>query len=191
MKSIEVGQIPACSKKVFQIGNTSLGMAKEIVLNPGLLDELQNMADGIRGHHIMLATSKVFEKVYTLELSYWDEGMPLSIYNEYLRRYGYAPLPPRMKTVDVERIHSRDIPDIGKKGLKVLREIGMILRAEFDGCTGCETCIASCNEKAISLEKIGDHFKIIIRSEMCDGMACLRCQQSCSQQVFKFEKLLH
>jgi methylamine methyltransferase corrinoid protein reductive activase len=191
MKSMEVGQIPASSRKVFQIGNTSLGMAKEIVLNPGLLDELQEMADGIRGHHIMLATSKVFEKVYTLELSYWDEGMPLSIYNEYLRRYGYAPLPPRMKTVDIERIYSRDIPDLGRKGLKVLREIGMTLSAEFDGCTGCETCIASCNEKAISLEKVGDHFKIIIRSEMCDGMACLRCQQSCSQGVFKFEKLLH
>lgn len=191
LKSTEVGQIPACSKKVFQIGNTSLGMAKDIVLKPGLLDELQRMADSIRGRHIMLATSKVFEKVYTLELSYWDEGMPISIYNEYLRRYGYAPLPPRSKSVEIKRIFSRDIPELGKQGLKVLKEIGMVLSAEFEDCTGCGSCLESCNERAISIENVGDHYKVVIRSDMCDGMACLRCQQSCPQSVFKFQKLLH
>jgi len=41
LKSMDVGQIPACSRKVFQIGNTSLGMAKDIVLKPELLDDLQ------------------------------------------------------------------------------------------------------------------------------------------------------
>jgi methylamine methyltransferase corrinoid protein reductive activase len=190
-KSMDVGQIPACSQKVFQIGNTSLGMAKDIVLKPGFLDELQRMADSIRGHHIMLATSKVFEKAYTLELAYWDEGMPISIYNEYLRRYGYAPMPPRSKSVEIKRIFSRDIPDLGKQGLKVLREIGMVLSAEFEDCTGCETCLKSCNENAISLEKVGDHYKVIIKSERCDGMACLRCQASCPSGAFKFQKLLH
>jgi len=191
LKSMDVGQIPACSRRVFQIGNTSLGMAKDIVLKPELLDDLQRMANGIRGHHIMLATSKVFEKAYTLELAYWDEGMPLSIYNEYLRRYGYSPMPPRSKSVEVQRVHSRDIPELGKGGLKVLRELGMILSAEFEGCTGCESCLKSCNEGAIMLEKVGDRFKVVIKSEKCDGMACLRCQAACPQGAFKFQDLLH
>ncbi|MEJ5292794.1 MAG: methylamine methyltransferase corrinoid protein reductive activase [Candidatus Methanosuratincola sp.] len=189
-KSMDVGQIPASSRKVYQIGNTSLGMAKDIVLKPDMIDTLQSMADSIRGRHIMLATSKVFEKVYTLELSYWDEGMPIAIYNEYLRRYGYNPLPKRTPNPEIKRIFMRDIPELGKKGLKVLRDIGVTLIGEFDGCTGCESCLKSCPENAIRVEPAGDTFRIVIRSELCDGMACLRCQQACPEQVFKYSSLL-
>ncbi|MBC7120650.1 MAG: methylamine methyltransferase corrinoid protein reductive activase [Candidatus Methanosuratus sp.] len=189
-KSMEVGQIPACSRKVYQIGNTSLGMAKDIVLKPDMIDTLQSMADGIRGRHIMLATSKVFEKAYTLELSYWDEGMPITIYNEYLRRYGYDPLPKKFPNPEIKRIYMRDIPELGKKGLKVLRNIGVTLIGEFDGCTGCETCVKSCPENAIRLEPAGDKYRLVIKSELCDGMACLRCQQACPDRVFKFSNLL-
>jgi len=189
-KSMDVGQIPACSRKVYQIGNTSLGMAKDIVLKPDMIDTLQSMADSIRGRHIMLATSKVFEKVYTLELSYWDEGMPITIYNEYLRRYGYNPLPKRVPNPEIKRIYMRDIPELGKKGLKVLRDIGVTLIGEFDGCTGCESCVKGCPESAIRIEPAGDRYKIVIKSELCDGMACLRCQQACPDQVFKYSSLL-
>ena len=139
----------------------------------------------------MLATSKVFEKTYLLELAYWSEGMPLEIFNDYLRRYGYAPLPKKAKSVEVQRIYSRDIPELGKEGLKVLSDIGIILSAEFDECTGCESCVASCMEGAIKVERTNDHYKIVIRSELCDGMACLRCQQACPQGAFKYQKLLH
>jgi len=189
-KSMEVGQIPACSRKVFQIGNTSLAMAKDIVLKPEMIDTLQSMADSIRGRHIMLATSKVFEKVYTLELSYWDEGMPITIYNEYLRRYGYNPLPKRAPNPEIKRIYMRDIPELGKKGLKVLRDIGVTLIGKFEGCTGCESCVKSCPESAIRVEPVGDGYRIVIKSELCDGMACLRCQQACPDQVFKYSSLL-
>ncbi|MDI9643731.1 MAG: methylamine methyltransferase corrinoid protein reductive activase [Candidatus Verstraetearchaeota archaeon] len=189
-KSMDVGQIPACSRRVMQIGNTSLGMAKDIVLNPEMLDKLQSMADSIRGKHIMLATSKVFEKVYTLELSYWEEGMPITIYNEYLRRYGFEPLPKRSSSVEIKRIFMRDIPELGKKGLKVLREIGVTLVGDFDECTGCGNCMAECPEKAITVEPVGDKFRIVIKSELCNGMACLRCQQVCPNQAFKFSELL-
>jgi methylamine methyltransferase corrinoid protein reductive activase len=191
-KSIEVGQIPTCSSKVFQIGNTSLALAKDIVMKPGTLDELQSIANGIRSKHIMLATSKVFEKTYLLELAYWSEGMPVNIFNDYLRRYGYAPLPKKAKSLEIKRIYSRDIPELGKDGLKVLWDMGMVLSAEFEECTGCGTCVASCMEGAISVEPTPDgHFKIVINSELCDGMACLRCQQACPTQVFKYQKLLH
>ena len=40
-------------------------MAKDIVLNPELLDELQKLADKIESNHIMLATSEIFEKIYS------------------------------------------------------------------------------------------------------------------------------
>ncbi len=189
-KSMDIGQIPASSKKVMQIGNTSLGMAKDIVLKPEMLDTLQGIADSIRGKHIMLATSKVFEKVYTLELSYWEEGMPISIYNDYLRRYGFAPLPKRSADVEVKRIYMRDIPELGKKGLKVLRDIGLTLWGEFEECTACESCVKSCPEGAISVEPVGSKIRLVIKTELCDGMACLRCQQACPTQVFKFSDLL-
>jgi uncharacterized 2Fe-2S/4Fe-4S cluster protein (DUF4445 family) len=44
-------------------------MARDIVLDPKLLSSLHEIADGMRGKHIILATSKTFEKIYSLELS--------------------------------------------------------------------------------------------------------------------------
>ena len=61
-KSLNIGQIPPGPQQVYQIGNTSLAMAKDIALNPELLDELQKLADKIESNHIMLATSEIFEK---------------------------------------------------------------------------------------------------------------------------------
>lgn len=190
-KSVEVGQIPACSRKVVQLGNTSLAMAKDIVLDPETFDKLRNLAESMRGKHIMLATSEVFKNVYILELSYWTEGMPLSIYNEYLRRYGYSPLPRKATNVEIKRMYARDIPELGRKGLKVLREIGLVLVGEFEGCTGCENCVRNCPEGALKIEDMGGgRFRALVKTELCDGMACLRCQQACPQKVFKFSKLI-
>ena len=61
-KSLNIGQIPPCPDNIYQIGNTSLAMAKDIALNPELLNILQELADKIKSNHIMLATSEIFEK---------------------------------------------------------------------------------------------------------------------------------
>lgn len=189
-KSLEVGQIPACSKEIYQIGNTSLAMARDLVLNPELLDQLQSLARDMRARHIMLATSKVFERIYPLELAFWEEGMPLWMYNEWLRRYGYQSLPKKAHNPVIKRLFARDIPVLGEKGLRVITDIGLTLVGQFEGCVACGRCVTSCPEKAIRLEEIDGKATLIIETELCNGMACLRCEVACPKKVFKFKELL-
>lgn len=186
-KSLEVGQIPASSREIYQIGNTSLALARDLVLDPGLLDKLQEIANGMRGKHIMLATSKIFENVYPLELSMWEQGMPLWMYNEWLRKYGYQPLPHKCSNPKIYKLFESDIPVLGKKGLKITKDIGSVLRTEFEGCTGCETCINNCPEGALMME---DSREMVLRTDLCNGMGCLRCEFSCPEKVFKFKQFL-
>jgi methylamine methyltransferase corrinoid protein reductive activase len=190
-KSIKVGQIPANSTKIYQIGNTSLAMAREIVSKPEMLDYLQEVANQIRGRHIMLATSKAFAQIYPLELAHWQEGMPLWQYDGWLRKYGYQGLPEMSHNPQVHRLFARDIPTLGVKGLRIVRDIGVTLTGEFAECTGCATCEAECPEKALMVETVNGQTRIIIKSELCLGIACLRCQRACPNRAFKFSELLH
>ena len=94
-KSLDVGQIPPSSKDIYQLGNTSLAMASDIVMNPDILVKLQEIANGMRSKHIMLATSPIFEKIYSLELAMSEQGMPFWMYNDWLNKYGYQKIPPK------------------------------------------------------------------------------------------------
>jgi methylamine methyltransferase corrinoid activation protein len=76
LKARRLGMIPPRVKTIYQVGNTSLAMARDLVLDPRNLDMMSNLAKGLRQTHCMFAASKVFEKVYILELAYWTEGMP-------------------------------------------------------------------------------------------------------------------
>lgn len=184
-KSLYVGQIPPSSKEIYQIGNTSLAMARDIVLDPSLLDKLQEIADEMRGKHITLATSKIFEKIYSLELSMVEQGMQFWMYNDWLARYGYQKLPPRVSNPEIHRIFEKDIPELGKYGLKIIK-IGSTLTASFEGCTNCQTCIKNCPEEAIEM----DNGEAKVRTDLCSGMACLRCELSCPEKVFKYGEFL-
>ena len=184
-KSLNVGQIPPSSHEIYQMGNTSLAMAKDIVLDPGLLKKLQEIADGMRSNHITLATSPTFEKIYSLELAMCEQGMPFWMYNDWLTKYGFQKIPPKVSKPVVHRIFERDIPELGEEGLKITK-IGGLLKAEFEGCTNCMTCAQNCPEDALNVE----NGVITIRTDLCSGMACLRCELGCPQKVFKYEKLL-
>lgn len=184
-KSLDVGQIPPSSKEIYQIGNTSLAMARDIVLDPDLLDRLQEMADKMRGKHITLATSKTFEKIYSLELSMSEQGMPFWMYNDWLVKYGFQKIPPKVSNPVIHRIFEKDIPELGKKGLKIIK-IGSTLKAEFEGCTNCMTCMKNCPENAIVME----NGSALVKTDLCSGMACLRCELSCPEKVFKYGKFL-
>ena len=85
LKAQQIGMIPARVKKIYQVGNTSLAMAKDMVRDEDKLWHMKQVADDLRQHHCMFASSKVFEKVYILELSYWTEGMPLKQYQKFLK----------------------------------------------------------------------------------------------------------
>ncbi|WP_042704210.1 methylamine methyltransferase corrinoid protein reductive activase [Methanobrevibacter arboriphilus] len=187
LKSLNIGQIPPSSREIFQVGNTSLDLAKDIALNPSLLDDLQEIADKMRSNHIMLATSKTFEKIYSLELSFYEEGMPFWMYNQWLEKYGFQSIPSKEPNPVVHKIFERDIPELGVNGLNVIK-IGLTLEAQFDGCTSCLTCIKNCPEDAISLIDDG---KILLRTDKCAGLGCQKCVLGCPEKVFDYGKFLN
>jgi methylamine methyltransferase corrinoid protein reductive activase len=189
LKAKEIGMIPRTVKRVYQVGNTSLAMARDMVGNPDALWNMKRIADELRQDHCMFAESKVFERVYILELSYWTEGMSLSQYQGFLKKFGLpllteaAPAPEVIKTV------AKDIPDLGLKGLTIIPDIGQHKTIRFQGCTGCGACIDVCPESALQMEQRGDDFAITIDLALCDGLACGRCERACCEKVFDLIKL--
>ncbi|MCE7698335.1 MAG: ASKHA domain-containing protein [Methanobacterium paludis] len=184
-KSLDVGQIPPSSQEIYQLGNTSLAMARDLVLDPDLLGKLQEIAKGMRSRHIMLATSDIFEKIYSLELSLYEQGMPFWMYNDWLNKYGFQKIPPKVSNPQIHRIFERDIPELGEDGLKIVK-ISSTLKASFEGCTNCMTCTKNCPENALKME----NGEAMVRTNLCNGMGCLKCQLSCPEKVFKFGKFL-
>ncbi len=174
LKSLDVGQIPPSSQEIYQMGNTSLAMARDLILDPSLLEKLESIAKGMRSKHIMLATSQVFEKIYSLELALYEQGMPFWMYNDWLNKYGFQKIPPKAFNPQIHRIFERDIPELGEDGLHIIK-VGSLLEAEFEGCTNCMTCLEHCPENAITV----DNGLIKVRTDLCSGMGCLRCVLSC------------
>ncbi len=189
VKAQKVGLLPPAVDKIYQVGNTSLALATDLVKDPGLMDKLQETAKMIRANHIMFATDKVFEFLYIQELAYWTEGMPIEAYNAMLATRDIQPLPTKWKQPEVIKVVQRDIPILGDKGLKVLRDIGIQIRGSFQDCTGCEACKDECPERAIQVEENNGRYLINISSDLCSGTACMRCERICPQKVFKLKDL--
>lgn len=190
LKAQRVGLIPPTPKNIYQVGNTSLAMATDIVKDPKLMDILQEMAGSIRSNHIMFATDKVFETLYIQELALWQEGMPIESYNFFLHSMGIQPLPEKFREAKVFKIVQRDIPVLGDKGLKILTDIGTKLKGTFDGCIACQKCAEACPENAITFDNKGSgEPEITVASDLCNGTACLRCERACPEKVFKFKGL--
>ena len=182
-KSLNIGQIPQGANQIYQIGNTSLAMAKDIVLNPELLNTLQKIGDKIESNHIMLATSEVFEKIYSLELAIYDQGMPFWMYNQWLQKYGIQEIPNIKTNPKITKLYQRDIADLGKNDLKTV-DISNTLSTTFDNCIYCMECVNNCPENALTFED--NKFKL--RTDLCSGLGCLRCSSHCSKNAFKYEK---
>ncbi len=184
-KAREVGMVPPLCQDIYQIGNTSLAMATDIIRRPELLDELQGIADSIRSNHVMFATDKVFEEIYIQELGYWEEGMTMETYNRNLRTAGIQELPKPKGVPNVHRIVVRDIPVLGDLGLHLFEDIGTELTAEFEGCTLCYNCVEECPEDALLFR---DRTAVVL-TKNCLGTACGRCQLKCPEKVFKYGEL--
>ncbi len=184
LKAQAIGMIPAGVRTIYQVGNTSLAMARDMVRDVDALWKMKAMADDLRQHHCMFAASKVFEKVYILEISYWTEGMPLKQYQRFLAKYGLPALtevetlPEVIKTVD------RDIPDLGYRGLRIIPDIGEKKSVVFDGCLGDEGCVEVCPERALTMAAVDDGYEITIDLALCDGVACRRCERACTEKCF-------
>jgi len=190
VKALEIGMVPARVKKIYQLGNTSLAMAGDVIKNVDNLWKMQEIADNLRQNHCMFAESKVFEKVYILELSYWTEGMPYQQYQKFLTRYGLPTLVEVADLPEVIRTVKRDIPDLGVMGLTIIPDIGEKKTLVFDGCVGDAKCVVECPENALQMKRRGDSFEITINMALCNGVACRRCERVCSEKSFDLISLL-
>jgi methylamine methyltransferase corrinoid protein reductive activase len=177
LKAQQIGMVPPGVKMICQVGNTSLAMARDIINDVSELWRMKQIGDNLRKHHVMFATSKVFEKVFILELSLWTEGMPLDQYQMFLKMYGLPPLKEITQTAQVIKSVEKDIPDLGLMGLRIIRDIGEPKTISFEGCIGDAACVVECPEKALSIEQKGNDFQISINLAMCDGVACRRCEK--------------
>jgi len=190
LKAQEIGMIPADVKTIYQVGNTSLAMAADMVRDENKLWHMKQVADELRQHHCMFAESKVFEKVYILEISHWTEGMPLKQYQKFLKKYGLPALKEVTSIPRVIKTVEKDIPDLGVMGLVIIPDIGQRKTVFFDGCLGDEACVQECPENALGiLEQHGD-FGITINLALCDGVACRRCERICNEKCFSLLDLV-
>jgi len=190
IKAQEIGMIPAGVQKIYQVGNTSLAMARDMVKTYDALWDMKKVADDLRQHHCMFAESKTFEKVYILELAFWTEGMPFVQYQKFLKKYGLPEIKQVEGRPEVIKTVKRDIPDLGQMGLKIVSDIGRIRSSRFDGCIGCEACVTECPENALKMETENEDFRILISLALCDGVACRRCERACKEKVFDLIALI-
>lgn len=188
-KAHSIGMVPPRVKTIYQVGNTSLSLAKDVVLNPDVLENLQDLAKNLRASHCMFAESDVFQKAYLLELSYWGEGMPWEQYQRFIDIYGLPALPSVAMSVQVNKVVSRDIAELGTHGLRVIDRVGIECSHTFEECAACEECVIACPEQALSLERVNDKVILHLRMDRCSGTACLRCERACPQGGFRFVDL--
>ncbi len=188
IKAQYCGMIPRVLDEVYQLGNTSLMMAHDLLKSDETLDMMQSVAKSISANHIMFAGNQKFEDMYVLELAYWSEGMPYDMYNTLLESSGFPSLPDIKKPKICKRIVKSDIPEIGA-GLHTLEKVGMIMKNKFKGCIGCKKCERGCPEKALTVLGEKGDFEINVRSDLCLGTACQACEFNCPEKVYVFKEL--
>jgi methylamine methyltransferase corrinoid protein reductive activase len=189
LKAQKIGMIPQGVKKIYQVGNSSLAMARDMVCNVDELWHMKRIANDLRQHHCMFADSKVFEKVYILELSYWTQGMPLDQYHKFLKKFGLPPLKEAAGIPEVIKTVKKDIPELGAMGLTIISDIGEQKKIVFEGCTGCDACVEECPENALYMEEEAGDFAITMDLARCNGLACRRCEKACREKVFRQKKM--
>jgi methylamine methyltransferase corrinoid activation protein len=184
-----LGAAPGYAKKIVQFGNTSLALARELVLNRSKLDDVIKIAKRITADHLMMATSETFNNFYLCELSYWTQGMPLDVYDQMLELYGLPPLPKTLEHVSIEKRVRKDIEQVGSSGLAILKEIGIILEVPVDKCVYCQKCVEECPEGALEIAEVDDKRIAKYDSQKCLGTSCRRCINICPESAIDISKL--
>ncbi|HET8685482.1 MAG TPA: methylamine methyltransferase corrinoid protein reductive activase [Methanosarcina sp.] len=184
-KAQKIGLIPYSTKRICQLGNTSLGLAREILLSEERLWELQDIANKILDTHIMFATSPQFRDIYILELAYWEEGMPFKMFKKYLKKKGLPGLGDPIENPILDQCVKKDIPVFGEEGLHIIEKVGTYMTTTVK-CPECKKCIKACPNEAISIDDEGN---VMISTDLCDGLHCQKCVRSCPPDKFSWENL--
>ncbi|MFP4655621.1 MAG: methylamine methyltransferase corrinoid protein reductive activase [Methanohalobium sp.] len=186
LKAYRLGMSPYNVDNISQIGNTSLVVARQILLSEDRLWELQDIANKIVGHHTMFATEPAFRDTYVLEIAYWDEGMPFKMLKKYLKKKSLPQIDEPNKTPGVEKRVVKDIPVLGEEGLHVLENVGTYLTTVLDDPSACEKSVEVCPTGAINIDDDG---KVMIRTDLCEGIHCQKCVRACSTGELNWENL--
>jgi methylamine methyltransferase corrinoid protein reductive activase len=189
LKAQGVGLVPSNVKNIYQVGNTSLAFACDIAKDEKVLDKAQEIAERLRGTHVLFPVEQDFKNAYITELGYWG-GMPIAMYKNFLKRYNLPEFFENTITPKIYRIAVRDIPNLGTKGLHIVRDIGTTLTQSFEGCTGCQNCEKACIENALSVKEVNGQFYAVIQTELCDGIACRKCEAACPISVYDYAKFV-
>ena len=190
-KAMEVGMVTPGATEIIQFGNTSIALARKIVLGEIGMPELTDFAKKLRATHCMFATSEFFKNVYSIEFSLWCSSMPMDQYNPMMEIYGLKTLPEALdpSEVKVERLARRDLPDTETCKVRIIK-CGTILSGVVEGCIGCKKCMKECPEKAISVMPEGiAGYRVEIQSDRCAGLACRRCEGACPKNVLHTSEL--
>ena len=184
-KAQKIGLIPYSTGKIAQLGNTSLAVAREILLSEERLWELQDIASQIIGTHTMFATAPEFRDAYVLELAYWEEGMPFKMFKKFLKKKGLPSLDEPIGNPVVDKRVERDIPVLGEEGLYVLERVGTYMTMVVD-CPECRKCIKVCPNDAITID---EENRVMISTDLCEGSHCQKCIRACPPDKFNWENL--
>ncbi|MDW7733077.1 MAG: methylamine methyltransferase corrinoid protein reductive activase [Methanolobus sp.] len=188
-KGRKIGLSPVFSKKIVQFGNTSLELAKDIILGKYELKEIEDLAERIKADHIMLASNDTFKNIYTCELAYWTEGMQDEMYNYFLKSYGMPGLPDITDTPSIERRVCKDIEEIGYEGIRIIKDLDMIIEEKSKGCMQCKICERECPENALRIvPKDGDIYADYT-AHLCLGMSCKRCIGACPVKAINYRQI--
>ncbi|TGC11427.1 methylamine methyltransferase corrinoid protein reductive activase [Methanolobus halotolerans] len=185
IKAHQIGMVPYSVDEVIQIGNTSLIVAREVLLSEDRLWELQEIASRIVSNHVMFATDQGFKEAYIQEISYWTEGMPFKMLKKFLKKKKLPQIDLPDHPTKVDKRVEKDIPVLGEEGLDVLEQVGTYLTMKID-CPECQKCAKVCPTDALSIDEEG---LVMIRSDLCDGANCKRCINACPKDKFKWENL--
>jgi methylamine methyltransferase corrinoid activation protein len=187
--SRRLGAAPGYAKKIIQFGNTSLALARELVLDRSRLDAVIRIAKKITTDHLMMATSETFNNFYLCELAYWTQGMPFDVYDQMLELYGLPLLPKTLEDVTIEKRVRRDIEQVGAGGLSILKEIGIFLEVPIKKCINCKKCLEECPENALEIIEIDSRRIAKYDSQKCLGISCRRCVSICPENAIEITKL--
>lgn len=185
----QIGSCPGFAKNILQFGNTSIGLARELVMDKARLDYVIEVAKKITADHLMMATSDTFNNFYLCELSYWTQGMPIEMYNQMLDMYGIPRLPETLEHANIEKRVSKDIEEVGKEGLAILKEIGITLEVPVEKCVHCHKCEKECPENAIEIIELDGNRYAHYDSQKCLGTSCRRCVNICPEEAIDMTKL--
>lgn len=188
-KARKIGSCPDFSRKAVQFGNTSIALAREIILDDSRLDEVIALAKSIKADHLMMATSETFKNIYTCELSYWTEGMTMKLYKKFMKMYKYPPFPEPVEDAVMEKRAAKDIEETGGIPVQIVEEIGTTIEVPVDGCILCKRCNEECPENAlVTIEKNGARFASC-STQNCLGTSCRRCVRACPVKAIDFKNI--